>query len=117
MGLIARLRHLSQTAEQQEAEEVRVRSGCAANGPPLRDRQRAQVRGIIRSVTLPARASVPVLVAELFDGRSTVNLVWIGRRRIPGIEPGVLLSAEGRVAMRGRTPTIFNPSYVLAPPT
>ena len=44
--------------------------------------------GTLRTVTLRPRAGVPALVAELYDGSGTINLVWLGRRQIPGIEPG-----------------------------
>jgi hypothetical protein len=56
-----------------------------------------------------------VLVAEIFDGRTSVNLVWIGRRRIAGIEPGAVLRAVGRVSLRRGVATIFNPIYTLLP--
>ena len=63
----------------------------------------------------PGVRGVPVLVAELFDGERSVNLVWVGRRRIAGIEPGVFLVAEGRIAKVKGVPTIFNPNYQIVP--
>ena len=66
-------------------------------------------------MTLPPRRSVPALVAEVWDGNGSVNLVWIGRRSIAGIEPGVFVRARGRVAEVRGNPTIFNPSYEIVP--
>ena len=66
-------------------------------------------------MTLPPRRSVPALVAEVWDGKGSVNLVWIGRRTIAGIEPGVFLRARGRVATVHGAPTIFNPAYEIVP--
>jgi hypothetical protein len=60
---------------------------------------------------------VPVLVAEVWDGNGAVNLVWIGRRTIAGIEPGVFLRARGRVAQVRGASTIFNPAYEIVPTT
>ena len=51
----------------------------------------------MRTVTLRPRRSVPALVADLYDGSGSINLVWLGRRTIGGIEPGAYLRATGRV--------------------
>lgn len=117
MGVLSALKDLAKSASEHEADEIRAqaREQLLPASDELRDREVAQVCGVIRSVTMPPRASVPVLVAEVFDGTNAVNLVWIGRRRIPGIEPGVFLSAKGRIAMREGVPTIFNPPYAIAP--
>ena len=55
-------------------------------------------------------------MAEVWDGNGSVNLVWVGRRTIGGIEPGVFLRARGRVTSVRGTPTIFNPAYEIVPP-
>ena len=54
---------------------------------------------------------MPALVVDLYDGSRTINLVWLGRRTIGGIEPGTYLRASGRVTYTRGIPTIFNPSY------
>jgi hypothetical protein len=51
--------------------------------------------------------------AELFDGSGSVHLVWLGRSRIPGIEPGRALVARGRVSEHDGVKVIFNPWYEL----
>lgn len=115
MGVSARLRDLAKTPTQHEADELHrvIHGRLPVASAPLRDREIAEVRGVVRSVTIPPRRSVPVLVAELYDGRTSVNLIWVGRRRIGGIEPGAFLRARGRVAMKSGVPTIFNPPYEL----
>ncbi len=50
---------------------------------------------------------------RVFDGTDPVTLVWIGRRRIPGIEPGKTLMVRGRVGDRDGQKVIFNPYYEL----
>lgn len=121
MGLKERLRDLARTESQLEADEIRRRTisdpgAAVACAGQLVDRQPATVAGCVRCITLPPRQGMPVLVAELFDGDRSVNLVWIGRRRIAGIEPGVFLTAEGRIAKVKGLPTIFNPTYQIVPP-
>ncbi|MCA0335803.1 MAG: OB-fold nucleic acid binding domain-containing protein [Actinobacteria bacterium] len=116
MGVLSALKDLAKSASEHEADEIRRQTlEQLPLTEELHDRQVAQVCGVIRSVTMPARTSVPVLQADVFDGSTAVTLVWIGRRRIAGIEPGALISAHGRVAMRPEGPTIFNPPYTLLP--
>lgn len=71
------------------------------------------VAGELRAVVLRPRAGVPTLEAELYDGTGTVTLIWLGRRRIRGIEPGRALVARGRLTRQDDRPTIYNPSYEL----
>ncbi|MFD1048108.1 hypothetical protein ACFQ1S_22485, partial [Kibdelosporangium lantanae] len=40
-------------------------------------------------------------------------LVWLGRRRIPGIEPGRTVKAKGRIAVRDGRKVLYNPYYEL----
>ncbi|MFI9720074.1 OB-fold nucleic acid binding domain-containing protein [Streptomyces sp. NPDC052396] len=95
---------------QQDAEAVGCTKICDAD-----DRQIVKVTGTLRTVTLRPRAGVPALEAELFDGSAALDVVWLGRRSIAGIEPGRKLIASGRIAMsRGRR-TLFNPRYELRP--
>jgi hypothetical protein len=73
----------------------------------------AVVGGRVRSVKFTPTANVPVLEAELFDGSAAVMLVWLGRRRIAGIEPGRRLIARGRVGVHFGRLAIYNPWYEL----
>ncbi len=73
------------------------------------------VTGRLRSVVYTPKETVPTVDAELFDGSGSLHLVWLGRRRIPGIEPGRGLVARGRVAEQGGQLVIFNPWYELKP--
>ncbi len=81
----------------------------------LANRQRADVCGTVRSVTLRPRVDVPALVVEIYDGSRPLHLVWLGRREIAGISPGAKLRATGRVSYYRGIPTIFNPSYEIVP--
>lgn len=73
------------------------------------------VCGTLRAVTLRPRAGVPTLEAELYDGTGSVLLVWLGRRRIGGIECGRSLVARGRLTVHDGRPTLYNPEYELRP--
>lgn len=103
-------------AEVEATEERRATQkwGCTAVSE-LADRRRAQVSGVLRSVTLRPRESVPALVAELYDGSGTLQVVWLGRRRIAGVEPGRRIRLEGLACVRDGRVTMYNPRYELKP--
>lgn len=108
---------LTATEQQREAERLRqdaARSGCAL-ARDVRRGQRVDVTGRLRTVVYAPRRNLPVLEADLYDGSGTVTLVWLGRRRIAGIEPGRNLTVRGRVALREGQHVIYNPHYELAP--
>jgi hypothetical protein len=110
------LSRLASTEEELEAEDLQrdVRTtGCTAICDAL-DRQRVVVRGTLRHVTLRPRSGTPALEAELYDGSGMVTVVWLGRRRIAGIEPGVAIKVEGRISAQEGRRVIFNPRYELS---
>lgn len=108
---------LTRSESQHDAEQLleQARSSGARTIGELADREIATVSGTIRAVTLRPRSNTPALVVEVYDGSQSLNLVWLGRRRIRGIEPGAYLHATGRVCLREGVPTIFNPAYELRP--
>jgi hypothetical protein len=73
----------------------------------------ALVAGRLKSVVYNPRDNVPTLEAQLFDGTSSIELVWLGRRRIIGVEPGRRLLARGRVGVHDGHLAIYNPWYSL----
>lgn len=79
------------------------------------DRERIRLTGSLRTVTLRPRGGVPALEAELYDGTGVITLVWLGRRRITGIDPGRELTVEGCIGTQERARIMFNPRYELAP--
>ncbi len=108
---------LTRSAVELEADELHERSlrEGAVSVDELVDRAPATVLGELRSVALRPKAQVAALVAELYDGTGMLNLVWLGRRSIAGIEPGRQLRVSGRVTYRRGVPTIFNPYYEIVP--
>ena len=74
------------------------------------------VTGRLSAVVYNPRVTVPTLEAELFDGSAAIGLVWLGRRRIAGVEPGRRLTARGRVGVHDGRLAIYNPWYELQNP-
>jgi RecG-like helicase len=79
-------------------------------------RQRARVAGRIHSVRVQPGASLTSLECTVSDGTGNLVLVFQGRRRVPGIEPGVKLLVEGMVGERGKRPAMINPIYQIVAP-
>ncbi|MCW2598638.1 MAG: nucleic acid binding OB-fold tRNA/helicase-type [Frankiales bacterium] len=105
------------TADEEEVANAELRSETSAAGATAVDQcsvgSPVCVAGTLRAVVLRPLAGVPTLEAELYDGTGTVTLVWLGRRRIRGIDPGRTLVARGRLTRRDGQPTLFNPEYEL----
>ncbi|MFV2118369.1 OB-fold nucleic acid binding domain-containing protein [Streptomyces sp. Act-28] len=111
------LDQLSSSQGELESEELREdaeATGCTRISD-CGDRQIVKVTGTLRTVTLRPRAGVPALEAELFDGTAPLDVVWLGRRSIMGIEPGRRLIASGRISMSQGRRVLFNPKYELRP--
>jgi hypothetical protein len=98
--------------EARELKEDTVKDGCCQI-LAAQDRQRVELRGSLRTVTLRPRGGVPALEAELYDGSGLITLVWLGRRRIAGIEPGRAIKVTGRVGVQDKMRVMFNPRYEL----
>jgi hypothetical protein len=115
---------LADAARKEPAAPVPVRE--------LPDRGRVLCDGFIESVTYAPASKVASFVAILVDhegasagpraapavqrqgaGRpqDRLRVIWLGRRRIPGIDAGTEVRLEGMVTIRDGLPTMFNPRY------
>ncbi|MFI1397124.1 OB-fold nucleic acid binding domain-containing protein [Streptomyces sp. NPDC020681] len=112
--MLDRLSTSQQDLESEELQEDAEASGCTRIAE-CNDRQIVRVTGTLRTVTLRPRAGVPALEAELFDGTAPLDVVWLGRRSIVGIEPGRRLIASGRISVDHGRRVLFNPKYELRP--
>ena len=113
----ARARHrrerTRQAATSAADEALRLRATGTRPIGEVEWRQRARVAGRVRSVRVQPRAGTSNLEATLTDGSGGILLVFQGRPRIPGIEPGARLVAEGMVGAWGRRLAMLNPDYEL----
>jgi hypothetical protein len=113
-GVLRRLsERLVSSSHDLEAAELRRESddlGVIHIGD-VAQRTLVTVCGEVRSVTLRPRDETPALDVELWDGSDSLHLIWLGRRRIAGIVPGIKIQATGRVTKQRKVTTIFNPAY------
>lgn len=114
-GYLRRLtRRLTEDPQLRDAEEL---SDEAVNTGAQRviDCERGQevtMVGVLRSVEANGKGCAGGLRAELFDGTDTVTLVWLGQRRIPGIDSGRTLRVHGRLGrLESGGKAIYNPRY------
>ncbi|MFI0448781.1 OB-fold nucleic acid binding domain-containing protein [Actinomadura sp. 6N118] len=114
-GLRRFLRRMASSKAELEAEDLQKTSGEEGATPitACAARKRHCVAGTLRTVTLRPRGGAPALEAELSDGTDVINLVWLGRRKIAGIDPGRRLRAEGLVSVQDGRKVMFNPRYEL----
>src|SRR4029079_1109956 len=116
--LSRRLQRLTADDQAIDAEALRADAVSAGCEPVIYCRKGAlvTVTGRLKSRISTPRETVPTREAELSEGSGSVTLVWLGRRRIPGIEPGRTVTARGRFAARGGKRGIYNPRYQLGGP-
>ena len=79
----------------------------------LHHRDRATLAGRVRQVRVQPRACVATLQVILTDGTGDLQVVFLGRRQIVGIEPGTFMSVSGVVGQHGGLREMLNPAYQL----
>ncbi len=94
-------------------ETLAQRAGATTPIASVVPRQRLRVAGRVKSVRVQPRAGTSNLECVLSDGTGGLLLVFQGRPKIAGIEPGARLVAEGMVGTWGRRPAMLNPSFEL----
>lgn len=114
-GFVRRLTR--RRADSPEQREVVDQAADAANTGAQRAidccrGQEVSMVGELRSVETNAKGCSGGVRAEFFDGTDLVTLVWMGQRRIPGIECGRTLRVRGRLGVLDNGgKAIYNPHY------
>jgi hypothetical protein len=107
------------TSDEGELEADTLSSEAAASGAKAvcdcTAGEKVEILGKVRTVSLLPCDSLAALIAEIYDGTDAVDLIWLGRRAIAGIDVGRTIRATGRIAMRGGHKAMYNPSYQLIP--
>ena len=79
-------------------------------------RQRVKVAGRVKALRIqPWADEVASLELTLSDSTGGITIVFLGRRRIGGIDLGTHLVAEGTTSEHHGLLTMLNPSYQLLP--
>lgn len=99
--------------EAQELQDEQAKHNCVKMG----DCQRGEVvrlSGVVSSLTLQPKSTYPALELELYDGSGRLKVIFMGRRKIPGITAGVGMEVTGRVNYLQGGLTMYNPRYELS---
>jgi amino acid transporter len=76
---------------------------------------KATVQGRVRTLEVRPVELNAVLVCEISDPSGELTVLFYGRKRIPGVEPGAMIRLHGSVGMRDGRPTMVNPAYEIMP--
>ncbi len=69
--------------------------------------------GRVRTVLTGGGEEFLGVTAEVFDGTGVVDVCWLGRRSIPGVDTGRCIRVTGRIGTRDGHMIMFNPRYEL----
>ena len=78
-------------------------------------RERIRIAGEVARLRVVPRAGSPSLEITLDDGTGRALIVFTGRRRIIGIDPGRALVVEGTARRVHDRAVLMNPTYTLLP--
>jgi hypothetical protein len=79
----------------------------------LQPRVRATVAGRVRAVRVQPWSGSPSLECTLADETGAITVVFYGRRSVPGIRTGTVMSVEGTAGTHHGMLAILNPVYTL----
>ena len=77
----------------------------------LEPRRRARVVGRVYGVRVQTRAGSPVFEVTVIDDTGSVTAVFLGHRRIAGLDAGAQVALEGVVTARQGQLSMMNPNY------
>jgi RecG-like helicase len=79
----------------------------------VRYRNRACIKGRVRSLRVRPWGDNPTLEVVVVDDTGGLTLVFLARRHLAGVRPGSVLRAEGMVGAHQRRLAMLNPVYEL----
>jgi hypothetical protein len=79
-------------------------------------RSTARVAGRVVAVRVESLDAPPQFAVQVDDGTGRMDAIFMGRRSVPGIEPGAHVAIEGTVCSSQSLPRMFNPRYELIAP-
>lgn len=121
-GLLGRTwRRLTETDAERTMRESRIEhelrhpGECVQEISSCQPGEQVTISGTVLDFEVRPEGSAPALEVRMDDGSGQVFIVWLGRRRIPGIFEGRQLVVHGRLNCVTEHPTIYNPRYELLP--
>jgi hypothetical protein len=105
---------MAETDEQRYADEIKEWASTIPGTVRISDaatRSRVKLAGVVRRITVRPLEGHESLEALLDDGTGEVNVVWMGRRSIPGVNLGTRLVVEGVLGAQRSERRLVNPTF------
>ena len=102
---------LREDAHLEADVKLALRSGTASPIGSLVERQKVEIAGRVRAMTITNEGGSRELRCVIADNTGSVALVFQGRSHVPGIERGTRLMVSGTVSSLHREAVILNPQY------
>jgi len=99
--------HLDQLAGRPSSSVTPPLSGIGA----VQFRQRVDLTGRVKSMQVQPWSGIATLVVNLADERGQIQVVFLGRRDLPGLVVGRKLRVQGMVGQHRGQLALLNPTY------
>ncbi len=76
-------------------------------------REVARVSGRVVSIQIEPNDAPPAFTVRIDDGTGRLDAVFMGRRDVPGLEPGGRVEVEGLICDSDAFLKVYNPRYTL----
>jgi hypothetical protein len=106
---------LAQSTDDLHAETLqeRFRSSETSSIADAPDRGVARVRGEVASLQVVPRAGAKALQVTVDDGSGRAVVIFSGRTRVGGLDPGRPVQVDGMARRDGGRLVFLNPAYTL----
>jgi RecG-like helicase len=118
MGLLERIRRslhrMAESDEQRLAEEIQGWAATIPGTTRIADapvRSPAKIAGVVRRITVRPVEGYESLEALISDGTGEVEVVWMGRRSIPGLSLGTHVVVDGVLGEQRGQVRMVNPTF------
>jgi RecG-like helicase len=105
---------MAESDEQRLAEEIQAWAATIPGTTRIGDAQArsgSKLAGVVRRITVRPVEGYESLEALISDGTGEIEVVWMGRRSIPGLSLGTRVVVEGVVAEQRGHMRMVNPTF------
>jgi RecG-like helicase len=105
---------MAESDEARLAEEIRDWASSIPGTTRIADasiRSSAKIAGVVRRITVRPVEGSESLEALLSDGTGEIEVVWMGRRSIPGLSLGTRVVVDGVVGELRKRRRMVNPRF------
>jgi hypothetical protein len=116
-GLRRALHRMAESDEQRLADEIQSWAETVPGSTRIAEaplRSRAKLAGVVRRITVRPLEGYESLEALISDGTGEIEIVWMGRRSIPGLSLGTKVVVDGVVGENRGERRVVNPTFEFA---